>query len=209
MKIHDPCRIVAMALAVLTGAALAGAPTADAAPVRAFAAEPAAAVQLEVSLGDRTLQLRLGDEVVATYDVAVGKEGHRTPTGTFHIRRIIWNPSWTPPNASWARGRKPRGPGDPRNPMGRVKIFFAEPDYYIHGTDDESSIGTAASHGCIRMRNDDAIELARLLMEHAGETRPPAWYQRVLNRVTRTEEVRLTNPLPVRIRSASLADSGP
>ena len=70
--------------------------------------------------------------------------------------------------------------------MGRVKIFFAEPDYYIHGTEAEESLGTAASHGCLRMSNDDVIELARLVMEHGGEARSPNWFRRILNRVTDT-----------------------
>jgi murein L,D-transpeptidase YcbB/YkuD len=86
-----------------------------------------------------------------------------------------------------------------------VKIFFAEPDYFIHGTEDEESIGRAASHGCIRMRNEDAIALARLVMEQAGDARPPAWYRRVLNRVTRTEEVRLPRPIPIRIQQRMAA----
>jgi lipoprotein-anchoring transpeptidase ErfK/SrfK len=198
--------IAAAALAIMT-AALAGAPGTFAAPAP-YTADPGVAVQLEVSLEDRALVVHRGGEVIASYDVAVGKSGHGTPTGTFHIRRIIWNPSWTPPpNAEWARGKKPKKPGDPKNPMGRVKIFFAEPDYYIHGTNDEQSIGSAASHGCIRMRNEDAVALAKLVMEHAGELRPAAWYQRVLNRVTRTEEVRLPTPMPIRIRSASLAEA--
>jgi lipoprotein-anchoring transpeptidase ErfK/SrfK len=200
--------IAAAALAIMT-ATLAGVPGALAAPAP-YMADPGVAVQLEVSLEDRALLVRRGGEVIASYDVAVGKSGHGTPTGTFHIRRIIWNPSWTPPpNAEWARGKKPKKPGDPKNPMGRVKIFFAEPDYYIHGTNDEQSIGSAASHGCIQMRNEDAVALAKLVMEHAGELRPAAWYQRVLNRVTRTEEVRLPTPMPIRIRSTSLAEASP
>jgi lipoprotein-anchoring transpeptidase ErfK/SrfK len=196
-----------MAATVAITGMLAGASSAYASAPMAAVDSATARVQLQVSLRERALEVRMGDSLIASYDVAVGKSKHPTPTGTFHVRRIIWNPSWTPPNATWARGKKPKKPGDPNNPMGRVKIFFAEPDYFIHGTNQEESIGTAASHGCIRMRNEDAIALAKLIMEHAGETRPPGWFQRVLNRATSTEEVRLSNPLPIRIQQAPLASS--
>lgn len=177
----------------LAGAAL----TSELAAERGGEAQTA---RIEVDLSDRQLSLIVGDEVVATYPVAVGKANHETPTGDFSIRRIIWNPSWTPPDADWARDKKPTPPGDPNNPMGRVKIFFSEPDYYIHGTEAEESLGTAASHGCLRMSNDQVIELARAVMEYGGETRPASWFQRILNRFRDTEEVRLTHPMPMTVR---------
>jgi murein L,D-transpeptidase YcbB/YkuD len=161
----------------------------------------AATVSAEVSLSDRTLRVMSGENVVASYPIAIGKAGHPTPQGTFRISRIIWNPSWVPPDEPWARDQKATPPGDPKNPMGRVKIFFRAPDYYIHGTSDESSIGRAASHGCIRMRNDDVIALARLLMENGGQPRDASWFRRVINRVTETREVRLTAPITIRIRA--------
>lgn len=130
-----------------------------------------------------------------------GKQGHATPRGNFAIQRVIWNPRWVPPDSEWARGKKPREPGDPRNPMGRVKAFFREPTYYIHGTDDEASIGRAASHGCVRMRNEDVIELSRLLVEHGGAPLDPGALQRIINRVRQSHEARLSSPVPLRIQS--------
>jgi lipoprotein-anchoring transpeptidase ErfK/SrfK len=166
--------------------------------------EPAhrvAEAQLEVSLGERELRVLVDGEVIRTYDVAIGTDDHETPTGSFAIRRIIFNPSWTPPNVPWARGKRPTPPGDPNNPMGKAKIFFAEPDYYIHGTNDEASIGRAASHGCLRMRNEDVVALAKLVMEYGGESRPESWFQRIKNVVTRSEEVRLSTPVQIRVES--------
>lgn len=157
--------------------------------------------QLEVSLGERELRVIEGGEVTATYPVAIGTSDHPTPRGTFNIRRIVWNPSWTPPDEEWARDKEPTPPGDPKNPMGRAKIFFASPDYYIHGTNDEGSLGRAASHGCLRMSNDDVIALARLVMENGGETRPANWFRRILNSFTDTEEVRLSTPVTIVIRA--------
>ena len=62
-----------------------------------------------------------------------------------------------------------------------VKIFFREPDYYIHGTGDIASLGTAASHGCLRMAPSEAAEVARLVMEHGGAPKEESWYSRVLH----------------------------
>jgi murein L,D-transpeptidase YcbB/YkuD len=85
--------------------------------------------------------------------------------------------------------------------MGRVKIFFREPDYYLHGTNAEASIGTAASHGCVRMLNGDVIEVARLLMDHGDAPIEPGLIQRLINRVRQTKEVRLARAIPLRVQS--------
>lgn len=167
-------------------------------PVGGASEEP---IRLEVSLSGRELRVLRGEEVVRSYDVAIGASNHPTPRGSFQIRRVIWNPRWVPPNAAWARGKSPKGPGEPGNPMGRVKLFFSEPDYYIHGTENEASLGRAESHGCVRMANGDVVELAQLVMEHGGEPRPAAWYQRILNYVRSTSEVRLSNPVTVVVTS--------
>jgi len=165
------------------------------------ALDPAASITLRVDLGERRLRVIEGGRVTKTYIVSVGKQGHRTPQGTYSMRRIQWNPSWVPPpNREWARGLEARGPGDPRNPMGRVKIFFREPTYFIHGTPDEGSLGGAVSHGCIRMRNADAIELAKLLMERGGRPEPASWFERVLGRADRTQEVTLPRPVTLTVR---------
>lgn len=161
---------------------------------------PASAVRVVVDLSERQLYVVEGDDVERTYSVAVGKPDHPTPEGEFRIRRIVWNPRWVPPDAKWARGKRPRAPGDPRNPMGRVKMFFSEPDYYVHGTHEEDSLGRAESHGCIRMRNADVIDLAKIVMQHGGENREPGWFRRVVNRVTHTQDVRLSQPVRFEVR---------
>ena len=186
------------AAAILVGAAVpAVAGSGDAASAR----EDAAAFSITIDLSDRKLYVMEGEDIVDSYSVAVGKPQHPTPRGSFAARRIVWNPRWVPPNERWARDKRPRAPGDPRNPMGRVKIFFSDPDYYIHGTRDVDSLGEAESHGCVRMRNSDVIALAKRVMAHGGARRDPTWFRRVLNRVTRTQEVRLSDPVPVRVRA--------
>ena len=123
---------------------------------------------LRVDLSERTLKVIEDGDVVRTYGVAVGTRKHPTPTGRFRTGRIDWNPRWVPPPSEWARKFRPRAPGDPRNPMQGVKIYFREPWYFIHGTNDPGSIGTAASHGCIRMRTKDAKSLARRISKHGS-----------------------------------------
>jgi lipoprotein-anchoring transpeptidase ErfK/SrfK len=156
---------------------------------------------LIVDLSDRRLYLMSGDDVVRSYLVSVGDEGFDTPSGNFHIARMIWNPAWVPPPSAWAAEKVPEAPGSPGNPMGRVKMFFREPDYYIHGTGLPSSLGRARSHGCIRMRNIDAVELARIVMINGGSDRDQAWYDETVANATTSREVTLPRPVAVRVRA--------
>jgi lipoprotein-anchoring transpeptidase ErfK/SrfK len=156
---------------------------------------------LIVDISERRLYVMSGNDVVRTFPVAVGEEGYATPAGNFTIRRMIWNPDWRPPPSAWARDKKYEAPGSPGNPMGRVKLFFREPDYYIHGTGLASSLGNARSHGCLRMRNIDAVELARLVMINAGATQNQAWYEETIANATTMRPVTLPRPVTIRVRA--------
>ena len=153
---------------------------------------------MAVSTQKKILVVRIGATEVRRYSVAVGTKNHPTPNGRFAVRHIVWNPSWQPPNAPWARGKKAAPPGHPDNPMKVVKIFFQEPDYYIHGTDNEDSIGAAASHGCIRMVEDDAFGLARFLQDYGGAAKPESWYAAVTD-AGRPASVMLPYGVPIAI----------
>ncbi len=195
--------VVALVMAVgLAAGVWAGMPVFGAAKPAAFAdAAPRSTFALEVDVSERRLYVKEDGEVVRTYLVAVGRPGNPTPRGTFRVRHLIWNPRWVPPDADWAKEKTAKAPGDPRNPMGRVKIFFREPDYYIHGTRELDSLGEAESRGCIRMRNSDVVSLARLVMSKGGTPRDPSWFRRVLNRVTRSQEVYLERSVTLTVRS--------
>jgi lipoprotein-anchoring transpeptidase ErfK/SrfK len=136
---------------------------------------------MAVSTQKKILVVRIGGTEMRRYSVAVGTKVKPTPMGQFTVKHIVWNPSWHPPDEKWAKGKKPAGPGDPKNPMKVVKIFFQEPDYYIHGTDAEDSLGSAASHGCIRMAQEDVYKLARYLQDQAGAKKSDDWYAQVIN----------------------------
>lgn len=157
-------------------------------------------LQLVASIADRRIEIRVGGETVESYAVAVGKDGYPTPRGEFKIRRIVWNPSWVPPDSKWAKGKEPQAPGAAANPMKVVKLFFREPTYYIHGTGDIESLGDAASHGCLRMDPDDAYRLARYVMDHGGAPRDEAWYKRILKFRSEMKTVYLDNPVPLTIQ---------
>ena len=158
----------------------------------------AAELRLEVDLSERVLNAVIDGETIESFPVAVGKDDWPTPEGKFTIRKVIWNPAWKPPESKWARGKSAKPPGHPENPMKRVKMFFKEPDYYIHGTGDEDSLGKAESHGCIRMAPDDVTRLAQLVMEHGGKPMPEPWYPRIF-RSKSTKVVYLDAPVAVAI----------
>lgn len=96
-------------------------------------------------------------EKVGTFPIAIGAIGYRTPGGLFIISRKALNPDWIAPNSPWVsedlRGVTFAG-DDPRNP---IKAAFLDiwDGVGIHGTSDLASLGTKASHGCIRMNVDD------------------------------------------------------
>jgi L,D-transpeptidase catalytic domain/Putative peptidoglycan binding domain len=121
---------------------------------------------LAVSRGERRLRLFKGLKLVKTYVIAVGRQGLETPSGVYDINDKQIDPSWHVPNSPWAgalAGRIiPPGPDDPLK--ARWMGFYNGAG--IHGTDAVYSLGTAASHGCIRMAIPDVIELYPLVPLH-------------------------------------------
>jgi lipoprotein-anchoring transpeptidase ErfK/SrfK len=90
-----------------------------------------------------------------TFSIAVGQPAFPTPSGLYHIVTKQTNPTWFPPSSPWAAGLGPVPPGVD-NPLGTRWMGTSAPAIGIHGTPIAGSIGTAASHGCIRMRISDA-----------------------------------------------------
>lgn len=153
---------------------------------------------VNVDLSTRRLVIRLDGRRVGSYEVAVGKPEHQTPTGTYRLSQVVWNPSWTPPDEAWADTADRKEPGERGNPMGRVKILFDE-QLYIHGTPNTKTLGEPVSHGCIRMSNADAMRLARLIMGYGGAPRPARWHSTVRNKPKESFEVAIPNPPVLRI----------
>jgi lipoprotein-anchoring transpeptidase ErfK/SrfK len=106
-----------------------------------------------------TLRLFKNLELKKKYTIAVGAIGYDTPSGLYHIQTKEVNPTWHVPESDWAgdlAGQDiPPGPGNPL--VARWMGIYNGAG--IHGTDDVGSLGSAASHGCIRMAVDDVVEL--------------------------------------------------
>lgn len=111
-----------------------------------------------INLPARRLFLYERGELIKTYPVAVGSARYRTPIGPRFLANITWNPWWYPPPSDWAKNEKPTPPG-PGNPLGRVKMSLGG-DIFLHATNKEYTVGSPASHGCMRMKGKDATELA-------------------------------------------------
>ncbi|VBB08749.1 Hypothetical protein LUCI_4028 [Lucifera butyrica] len=108
--------------------------------------------RLVINLPSRTLDVYSGNSLVKEYPVAVGKPSSPTPLGDFSILSKEVNPWWYPP---WGGNSIPSGPD---NPLGYRWMSFL-PLYGIHGTNAPWEIGMTASHGCVRMKEEDAEEL--------------------------------------------------
>lgn len=107
-----------------------------------------------------TLRLYKDLKLVKTYPIAVGQVGLETPAGLYHIQNKAVNPAWTVPNSAWAgdlAGQVIPG-GAANNPL-KARWLGIFDGAGIHGTSDDASIGSAASHGCVRMHVSDVIDL--------------------------------------------------
>ncbi len=124
-----------------------------------------------VSLVDRKLAVIEDGVVIATFQVAVGAEITPSPNGEFKVVSRIQNPTYYHPGIVIPAGKN--------NPLGTRWLGLSERGYGIHGTNAPRSIGRAASHGCIRLRNRDVEKLFTLVK--VGDT--------VKIRVERDEEI--------------------
>lgn len=113
-----------------------------------------------VRISENRLYVYDGLKVTKTYDVATGEAGYPTPRGTWNIWDKRENPTWVNPAPDgWGKDLPAViGPG-PGNPLGTHALYLDAPGIRIHGTYNEASIGTYASHGCIRMTLADSKEL--------------------------------------------------
>jgi len=95
-----------------------------------------------------------------TYKIAVGQVGLETPAGLYHVQNKAINPAWHVPKSAWAGklAGKVIPSGSPKNPI-KARWLGIFDGAGIHGTTALASLGTAASHGCVRMAIPDVIEL--------------------------------------------------
>ena len=117
-----------------------------------------------VDISDNTLVLYDGTAVEEEYRVATGAPGFPTPIGTFEVVRKAEDPTWVNPDPlGWGNDYPASIPPGPGNPLGTRAMYLDAPGIRIHGTYNESSIGTFASHGCVRMTIADSEALYELV----------------------------------------------
>jgi L,D-transpeptidase catalytic domain/Putative peptidoglycan binding domain len=113
-----------------------------------------------IRLSELKLFLYDGIKLTKTYPVAAGQPAYPTPQGNWHIVAKAENPTWVNPDPEGWGADLPKviGPG-PGNPLGTHAMYLDAPGIRIHGTYSASSIGTFASHGCVRMNLSDVSDL--------------------------------------------------
>jgi lipoprotein-anchoring transpeptidase ErfK/SrfK len=115
---------------------------------------------LLVRQGERKLYLYQDGKITDSYTIAVGEPKFPTPTGIFEVVEKRYMPTWVNPAPKGWGSSMPAtiGPGI-KNPLGLRAINWSASGIRFHGTEDLGSLGTAASHGCVRLSNDDVVNL--------------------------------------------------
>ena len=113
-----------------------------------------------VDLSENELYVYDGLHVVKQYPVATAAPGYQTPVGNWEVVNKVENPTWyNPAMDTWGADLPPVIAPGPGNPLGTRALYLNAPGIRIHGTYSSSSIGTYASHGCIRMLISDSEDL--------------------------------------------------
>jgi lipoprotein-anchoring transpeptidase ErfK/SrfK len=114
---------------------------------------------ITIDRGDFTLRVYQNLKLARSYTIAVGQQGLETPAGLYHVQDKQVDPWWHVPNSAWAGSLAgkviPPGPEDPL----KARWLGIYNGAGIHGTEELSSLGSAASHGCVRMAIPDVIDL--------------------------------------------------
>ena len=130
--------------------------------------EKTAGMSIRVSRSRRTVEAIDADGVVlARYPATTGSAHDPLPLGRWKINGVAWNPTYNyNPKLFWdADGSEKKAAlaAGPNSPVGVVWIDLSKAHYGIHGTPSPSTIGKTSSHGCIRLTNWDAMELAKIV----------------------------------------------
>lgn len=129
---------------------------------------PAAVAGVEVDKGARLVRvLDASGKWLAVYPASIGSDEKPAPSGTAEIKRVVRNPTYHYDPKFAFKGVKTKRPftiaAGPNNPVGSIWIDLSIESYGIHGTPEPGKIGTTFSHGCIRLTNWDAEDLASMV----------------------------------------------
>jgi lipoprotein-anchoring transpeptidase ErfK/SrfK len=142
-------------------------------------------------------------KLVKTYKVGIGYPEFPLPTGLRYAKEIIFNPTWTPPDEPWVKGKVQPGKkveaGSKLNPLGPIKIPIGLPSL-IHGGKDPSRLGTFASHGCVGLTNSMIQDFTLELSALGGNAITAEDVKGYEKNKTETKDIKLSNPVPVELR---------
>lgn len=142
-------------------------------------------------------------KLLKTYRVGIGYPEFPLPTGMRRADTIIFNPSWTPPDEPWVKGkfqpgRKVSGASD-LNPLGALKIPIGMPSL-IHGGKESDKIGGFASHGCVGLTNVQVKEFAPMIAQLGGSQLTAENISTLEKHKSKTSSIKLPNPVPIDLR---------
>jgi len=142
-------------------------------------------------------------KLLKTYKVGIGYPEFPLPSGLRRATNIIFNPTWTPPDEPWVKGKFEPGKkveaGSKDNPLGPIKIPIGLPSL-IHGGKQPGRLGTFASHGCVGLTNSQVQDFAMTLAQLSGTSLSQSDITGYEKQKSDTKEVKLTNSVPVELR---------
>ncbi|MES3016392.1 MAG: L,D-transpeptidase [Bacteroidota bacterium] len=151
-------------------------------------------------------------KLLKTYRIGIGYPEFPLPTGMRKAESIIFNPTWTPPDEPWVKGKYQPGKkvaaGSELNPLGLIKIPIGLPSL-IHGGKTEQKLGDFASHGCVGLTNDQVQDFATTLGELSGTAVTAERIESLEKQKKKTETVKLGQPVLVELRYETIvAENG-
>jgi lipoprotein-anchoring transpeptidase ErfK/SrfK len=144
-----------------------------------------------------------GGRLVKTYKVGIGYPEFPLPQGLRKADTVIFNPTWTPPDEPWVRGKVRPGKtveaGSKLNPLGPIKIPIGLPSL-IHGGKAPARLGSFASHGCVGLTDAQVQDFSVMLARLGGTQLTPEEVKNYEKQKTETKNVKLANAVPVELR---------
>jgi lipoprotein-anchoring transpeptidase ErfK/SrfK len=142
-------------------------------------------------------------KLVKTYKVGIGYPEFPLPSGMRKAETLIFNPTWTPPDEPWVKGKFEPGKkveaGSKLNPLGPIKIPIGLPSL-IHGGKNPARLGTFASHGCVGLTDSQIKDFALELSKLSGTELTLEDMNNYGKDKTETKSVKLAKPVPVELR---------
>ena len=151
-------------------------------------------------------------KLLKTYKIGIGYPEFPLPTGMRKAESIIFNPTWTPPDEPWVKGKFQPGEkvaaGSKLNPLGLIKIPIGLPSL-IHGGKDKEKLGNFASHGCVGLTNKQVQDFTSVLAQLGGASVTPDSIKILEKQKKNTKTVKLSQPVPIELRYETIvAENG-